>query len=917
MKYSRMFSIAAACLAWFIHPLCSADFIIAKDGKAEASISVNKKSAPTLQYAAEEFVKYIKLVSGAELNLKDEKTNSVIIGTFEETKKLIAEKTGKTLSFPSCPKEDDSFIIKTIKGNGKNYLLLAGASPRGVLYAVYGFLEKELNVGCFWCGINIPKTKSIFVSELDLLERPRFKTRQYPQECTVGYSMRSWNFEQWKRELDWMSWKRLNTFMLVHDDKQNVDMLGTSPKKVYDYARKLGMEIVLFFGPFDNASEKFAKANPGHKFIKVTWAGNPAGYVISPDDPLFKKRGKSLFESLVRTYGKNNIYKLHPFGEFRLQLPEAEITQTRIKYAQAMTQILNEVDPGGKFFIYGWPFSCAHTEWSKNDVEKFLKAFPKDKLYVGDAWGEENPTYKKYDYFYGREWVLGIIYLFGNMDFMKGNMEELCENLKRLSKDPRAKNCVGLDINPEITHYNEIYFGLLARLAWNPETCSLNNYLDAYTKRRYGKKVYNAMRKAIGILVDSAYNNVPGSEAIYRKRQRSSAAAINLLKDAEEKYCSNINSLRRALELFLSQKKELQNNACYQKDLVDIARQYIAELYNRHFFLAKSFYYQKDLKGFLKEKSILEILTLNLEKILSAHTPYQLRSMLDNEKDLKMPQKKFEKIIKDNTLTYASQEWLIDYSSKDIYELVKYYYAPRMEVFLDSLEKSLKNGKKAKDEKIFEAYRKIEKDWIEKPLASRKTSYQSNEKLCNIIDQCFKDIEKAGIKNTVAETLPLNKLKIKNSGQKTLIPSPAWEEDCKDMSEWKITYYKKGELKSKNGRAFLRAVKDSNICFGANVDLEIDQGDFLEFSFRQPNRLGENTFVLWVVWTDIHGKQRRNRIWQYPVENSEWRTVTLNLRKILSVISEPKSIDMIWLEGIAGHETEFEWIKLGKTGNEQ
>lgn len=127
--------------------------------------------------AAEQFHSYFAQVTGVTLPIYSETSvaasaKQILIGYGPRVTALLPEQDLIDLG-------KDAFVVRTV---GEN-LVLAGGRPRGTLYAVYDFLEKQLN--CKWwtpAEKTIPTQASVILSHQDTLDIPYFEVRE--QEAT-------------------------------------------------------------------------------------------------------------------------------------------------------------------------------------------------------------------------------------------------------------------------------------------------------------------------------------------------------------------------------------------------------------------------------------------------------------------------------------------------------------------------------------------------------------------------------------------------------------------------------------------------------------------------------------------------------------------------------------------------------------
>jgi len=194
---------AVAALSSAAH---AASLQLAKDGKSSYAILISPAANEVECLAAEELQRYLLQITGARLAIVTEtpRTRVIAVGDCDASKRVVV---------PSRYVGDDAFRICAI---GQN-LVLKGANPRGTLYAVYGFLERQ---GCWWFAPAtpmlkdhheyVPRKTTLTVPSLDLLDRPAMK---YRKQDAGG----SPNAQTWPLILEWMGKNRCNTVPLHFD----------------------------------------------------------------------------------------------------------------------------------------------------------------------------------------------------------------------------------------------------------------------------------------------------------------------------------------------------------------------------------------------------------------------------------------------------------------------------------------------------------------------------------------------------------------------------------------------------------------------------------------------------------------------------------------------------------------------------
>jgi len=162
---------AFACILIFICITASADVVLVRDGKSNSTIITDSHATLAERRAAEELREHIAQVSGCEIPCKTDvvlESPMIIVGPSKTLTEVEPD-----LDWKAMDKEE--LIIRTTS----SHLILAGARPRGTLYAVYEFLEKYL--GCRWYTkdiAHIPKQSTIQLDAIDYRYNPPFMYRE-------------------------------------------------------------------------------------------------------------------------------------------------------------------------------------------------------------------------------------------------------------------------------------------------------------------------------------------------------------------------------------------------------------------------------------------------------------------------------------------------------------------------------------------------------------------------------------------------------------------------------------------------------------------------------------------------------------------------------------------------------------------
>lgn len=156
---------------------------LSSGGKTDYVVVQGENAAEPEKFAVQELTNFLGRVTGASFPVLAEsalpvKTRAIYVGSTEFAAKngIEASKLG-----------EEEWVIRTV---GKD-LILAGGRPRGTMYAVYEFLEKQ--VGCHWLAVDtemIPSRPDLKLGKIDIQGKPWFWMRDLG--CGLGVSDKRW-----------------------------------------------------------------------------------------------------------------------------------------------------------------------------------------------------------------------------------------------------------------------------------------------------------------------------------------------------------------------------------------------------------------------------------------------------------------------------------------------------------------------------------------------------------------------------------------------------------------------------------------------------------------------------------------------------------------------------------------------------
>jgi hypothetical protein len=175
-----------------------------------------------------------------------------------------------------------------------------------------------------------------------------------------------------------------------------------------------------------------------------------------------------------------------------------------------------------------------------------------------------------------------------------------------------------------------------------------------------------------------------------------------------------IPHLRRALEHALEASSSARNNVLFLHDLNDIARAYLQQLFNAHVLMMKAAFQNLQCENFEREAQLVENILGSIEELLSHDDYYWLSPSIRQARSLPGAPPDIDSRVRDVFTTGAGV--IRDYACRDVYEMVRGYYRPRVRVYIQELRTELSNRQRrlslAGQARLEQQYDEIEKKWL-------------------------------------------------------------------------------------------------------------------------------------------------------------------------------------------------------------
>lgn len=675
------------------------------------------------------------------------------------------------------PKATDQVVFqidKSVKGfslenkNGK--LLIKAATPIN-LAAGYGyFLRNFQKAHWSWNGNRMPQSISPeLVTETVVIDQP-WDSRFAYNYCTLSYTSAFWGPEKWQEEIDRLAlngvthpliqaglekvWQLTLKELGYPDDKiikfipnpasaawwnmgnleghggpltQNmIDQEAKLGRLLADRMRALGMTPVLqgFVGLVPHDLGEHYKEGDVRYVDQGEWvSGFRRPSVLDPTTTAYKKVADIWYKNLHKVYGgKTGAYGGDLFHEGG---KSAGINVTDA--ARAVQESMQKASPGSIWFIQAW---------GSNPSKALLDGLDKDKTQVlaltrdmkDGSKGEHKNGYHDFP------WLWCELLNFGGNHNLYGGLEML-GNLGNLQQSPDKDNIKGLGLLSEGTETNPIFYEFFFQRFWMPKDKTMSesdlvDWMRSYAVNRYGsapdavveglkkleRSVYSPNREQEGctesILCARPARNVQkastwSSGAMYYDPADVQAAAMDYLKAAQAH-------------------PELMKQETFRYDLIDIVRQYLADMARPLLAATMAAYDSGDKAEFDRLSGQFLSLLSDTDKLLSTYKQWRFGEMYERAQakgQTAEEKRNMEIACKQLVSTWSGKiDALNDYANRQLGGLVKDFYLPRWQFFFDAYGKGLE-GKVDKN-KVDEEFRnndlKFETEW-----AKQTTPYTS------------------------------------------------------------------------------------------------------------------------------------------------------------------------------------------------
>jgi len=630
--------------------------------------------------------------------------------------------------------------------NANGRIKVEGTTPSSLLYGVNWYLKYIAQVTISTNGTRLGSSRTWPVPAAAIERETAYAYRYALNQNIDGYTAPYWSWARWQHEIDILALSGINAIIvergmdtvlyktfrdvgysdaemrnwIAQPAHQNWQLMGNlccfagpisatllqrrvvSARQIIARLRELGITPVLpgFYGivPADFQG-KFPKA---HVIEQGEWAGFTRPGWLDPQDPIFARLAATFYRHQRELFGDSNVYDMEVFQEGgesgNVPVPEA---------ARDVQNALAAAHPDASWMMLAW---------QGNPRQELLSGVDRRRLLVIDIDHDRVPRDDRMKDFHGAPFLFGGIWEFGGRTTLGANVQNITSRLQRLGSI--NGNMAGTAVFTEGMDTNPFAFDLFTEMAWRNEAVEIAEWTAAYVRRRYGAADPHALAAwklllatAYGIRVDEVEFNSERDAAQESLFDAQPSLTVNRASHwSPEAMRYDAEVFKHVLPQMLQVAPELRTSETYQYDLVDIARQTLAnesrlllprikaavDAKERSQFrgLTQRWLHLMDLQDQLLASSRFFLVGNWLGFVRPwASTPgeaarlnYDARSLLTTWGDRKA----------------SEGADLHDYGNRDWAGLTRDYYRVRWQTFFDSLDAELSGGASGKPIDWFE-----------------------------------------------------------------------------------------------------------------------------------------------------------------------------------------------------------------------
>ena len=611
---------------------------------------------------------------------------------------------------------------------------ITGSNLRSVWYGLYDLLERRGGCHWFWDGDVVPKKDSIDLSNLDVYEEAHFEyraIRYFAHRGLTRFQAEHWGLDDWKKEIDWILKRRLNTFMLRigQDDVFQRAFPDVCPypdaskpqRGMYKgYNDRTLFWSLQFRGQLRHDLQKYAfdrgLMSPEDFGTMSHWySPTPDSFLANKKPPFLPQSNSTHAEPHLRVWD----IRTGDWAEQYWQLtktaidaydqgaPEPRLLHTiglgeRMCYkdrkanfdlkVKTLNQFLGMAKrdyPDAKLLIAGWDF---YGTWKNEEVRDYLKTLDKDRVILWDYEADHASrsatarNFTNWDVIGKFPYTYSVFLAYEKALDARANYPIIEERQKLVEDDPF---CKGYVFWPESSHTDTLLLRFFTANAWSDKPIPHGDVLDEFCASRYGKSA-ETMKAAWKAALPASWLRDWGNN--YSTAVLGIGSATHDLSDLINKWKG---PMAEAQKVFTLLQGVPWDDPFVRRDAIDIARMVLDRL-----IAVRVWEFGRELarwrrggkttsvqqqEALVAQANRIAALCDAMADLLALHTDYSLWESyrrLDAVEKIRNPL--FEKTLFENASC--------NYCRSHQYELARHWYAPHVKSVAAKLAKAVSAG---------------------------------------------------------------------------------------------------------------------------------------------------------------------------------------------------------------------------------
>lgn len=465
-----------------------------------------------------------------------------------------------------------------------------------------------------------------------------------------------------------------------------IDSRAVLARKICDRLRELSMEPVLP-GYYGIVPDGFSERHPEAEVISQgTWLGMERPAWLAPTCEIYSKVAATFYREQAALLGPCRYFKMDPLHEGG-RAGKISIA----KAARSIEGALQKAIPGATWAILGW---------QENPRRELLNGIEdRSRMLILDGLSDRYEARNLEQEWENTPYAFGAIWNFGGHTTIGANIGVW--NQRYFSQRNKPGSCQsGIAVMPEASCNNPAAFAFLTDLAWAKSPFNLQQWFEDWSVYRYGGKD-KAAADAWKIAQQTVYNEPCGEwsesqDSLFTAQPSLTVEAAANFSPHKPRY--DMDAFALAIQKLLAVEPSIRNSTAYRYDLIDFARQTIANESRLRLPKIESAWKAKDLILFRAETSAWLLRMEELNELVSAEPDYLLGPWLDaaiasgrDEEERQEFNFDARSILLEWGPPCSMSSGVMNYANREWNGLLL-HYRERWKLFFDSLETSLMTG---------------------------------------------------------------------------------------------------------------------------------------------------------------------------------------------------------------------------------